>query len=146
MLDCQPLLAIFLILYSCTNAQPNSSPFSCRDEQNNPVDWYVRTTQNAFTLFRFIGYKLPHLPSSPWPTVANGSGYLYMDVNNKQWRLSNVSLADQNHALAYTMQQFYDQQNDPVRLFSIKLSLFYFSQSFIYSIMTNFPTEIGRIY
>lgn len=59
---------------------------------------------------------MPHLKTSPHPHIANGTGFLYMDVNNKQWQLSPVGLEQSNQAVAYTLQQFYDRSKDPVNI------------------------------
>uniref|UniRef100_A0A914XN94 Deoxyribonuclease II n=1 Tax=Plectus sambesii TaxID=2011161 RepID=A0A914XN94_9BILA len=99
------LIVFFGLLFasaviSASDRDIGSFPFSCMDQSNRPVDW-------------FAAYKLPHLKTSPHPHVANGTGFLYTDVNNKQWQLSSVGLELSNQALAYTLQQFYDRANDP---------------------------------
>jgi hypothetical protein len=46
--------------------------------------------------------------------VKSGYGHLYMDVNNPMWQLSKVSLQEENHAIAYTLQQIYSNYKSKV--------------------------------
>lgn len=69
---------------------------------NNNVDWY-------------IFYKLPENKYSDDEIIKNGTAFIYLDANNKQWvRPANVTIMDTNQAVAYTLQQTYDkkQQQD----------------------------------
>lgn len=86
--------------------------FECRDQQNNPVDW-------------FIFYKIGRLSNEQITDehIRNGTGFLYMDANNKNWTLSKTGMESQTQALGYTLQQYYDNQNDP-----LVLSVFYNDQ------------------
>ncbi|ELU06802.1 hypothetical protein CAPTEDRAFT_171507 [Capitella teleta] len=84
------LLAVTVLLPSFVD-----SAIQCKDQNNQNVDW-------------FIIYKLPKISKSQYPLVREGLGHLYMDVHRQSWTMSNVSLEQRNHAIAYTLQQIYD--------------------------------------
>ncbi|CAJ0579549.1 unnamed protein product, partial [Mesorhabditis spiculigera] len=80
----------------------------CKDMNNNNVEWYVF-------------YKLPKIAKSNNPLIANGTGMLYMDKNTRTWTYNaTISIMDANQAVAYTLQQYYDQRDNP-----LMLSIFY---------------------
>ncbi|XP_070581879.1 plancitoxin-1-like [Ptychodera flava] len=72
-----------------------ATDITCKDPNGNSVDW-------------FIVYKLPKISESPEPLIQDGLGHYYMDVNSQQWKLSEKSLNQSKHAIAYTLQQIYD--------------------------------------
>uniref|UniRef100_A0A1I7WXM2 Piwi domain-containing protein n=1 Tax=Heterorhabditis bacteriophora TaxID=37862 RepID=A0A1I7WXM2_HETBA len=48
------------------------------------------------------------------PGVSKGLGWYYVDVNRRSvFQPSQKTLDDKNQAIAYTLQQYYDKQNDP---------------------------------
>lgn len=73
--------------------------FTCRDQNNQPVDWFAL-------------YKLPRDSHSGNAAIAQGTAFLYLDVNNKNWQQSQATMNDSNQAVAYTLQQFYNRQAD----------------------------------
>ncbi|CAD6185737.1 unnamed protein product [Caenorhabditis auriculariae] len=81
------------------------TPIGCRDNNGNPVDW-------------FVFYKLPHLYNHPDnKQISNGSAFMYLDVNNKAWKLMEMGLDAPNQALYHTLQQYYTM--DQTSTFSI---------------------------
>uniref|UniRef100_A0A914VG89 Deoxyribonuclease II n=1 Tax=Plectus sambesii TaxID=2011161 RepID=A0A914VG89_9BILA len=70
--------------------------YECRDMSNQSVDWWMI-------------YKLPEGSG----TVPDGLGFYYMDANIVSFTMSNVSVNQSNHALAYTMAQYYNAMHDP---------------------------------
>uniref|UniRef100_A0A914EDB9 Deoxyribonuclease II n=1 Tax=Acrobeloides nanus TaxID=290746 RepID=A0A914EDB9_9BILA len=98
-------ICIFLSIFYLINAQDKT--FTCRDMNNNPVDW-------------FIFYKLGKEPWSNVPNLANGSAFMYMDVNNVNWQFpQDISMYDTNHAIYYTLKQYYDNKADKDNTFYI---------------------------
>ncbi|XP_022085060.1 plancitoxin-1 isoform X1 [Acanthaster planci] len=71
-----------------------SEAVSCMDNKNKPVDW-------------FIVYKLPQDSASSKPVIREGYGQMYMDVNNQALKFSSTSLKDDDHAIAYTVDDIY---------------------------------------
>ncbi|CAO4370585.1 unnamed protein product [Caenorhabditis nigoni] len=84
------ILLISSLLLGVTNAA-----IQCKDNNGNNVDW-------------FVFYKLPHLWDHPsnFP-ISNGTGFMYFDVNNKNWKLMPQGMDVQNNAIYYTLQQYY---------------------------------------
>lgn len=60
--------------------------------------------------FRFIFYKLDKETSSTNAILKNGSAFMYMDVNNPTWQFPSISMHEQNHAVYYTLKQYYDNK------------------------------------
>jgi len=73
--------------------------FSCKDQNNNNVDW-------------FIAYKMPKLTDNSIPGVGAGYGFYYLDAHNKALTPSANALNSPNQAIAYTLQQYYAVQSD----------------------------------
>lgn len=75
-------------------------------------------------IFRYIIYKLPVNYSSPankdWPFPP----HLYTDSNNQTAQYLKQSLNDTNQALAYTLQQAYDNRRSPVSVLHAFISFF----------------------
>ena len=69
----------------------------------------------TFCLERFIVYKLPHNTSSSNPLIRDGVAHMYLDVNSQSFVFSQVSLNDTNQAVAYTLQQIYDNHQSQVQ-------------------------------
>ncbi|XP_038063607.1 plancitoxin-1-like [Patiria miniata] len=84
------LMAMTLVIMVGTS----DAAVTCMDASGKPVDW-------------FIVYKLPKDYSSHEPQVKEGYGQMYMDVHNPVLNLSPVWLNATNHAIAYTLQQIY---------------------------------------
>ncbi|ESN96252.1 hypothetical protein HELRODRAFT_107427 [Helobdella robusta] len=71
---------------------------SCRDVNNKPIDW-------------FIIYKLPALKNSPNKLVRKGVGQVYMDSNNVNFQLLNISIAEQRGPVYYSLANIYSGKN-----------------------------------
>ncbi|XP_022085270.1 uncharacterized protein LOC110976371 [Acanthaster planci] len=67
---------------------------TCLDANGKPVDW-------------FIVYKLPRDSQGQTSQVREGYAQMYMDVNNPILKLSDVWLNATDQAIAYTLQQIY---------------------------------------
>jgi len=91
------VLSVLLLLVACHLTE---SEITCRDENNNPVDW-------------FIVYKLPRIPRHPDPLVSSGIGYFYMDSNDPKFRFGHRKLSTKNHAIANTLRDVYEKKDDP---------------------------------
>lgn len=91
------LVAIFSFLL----AAPIVSGYSCKDQNNNDVDW-------------FIAYKYPEISGHADPMVIAGKRFLYLDANTKAdgFKESPVAFDQTNQAIAYTIQQVYDHGTD----------------------------------
>ncbi|CAJ0921879.1 unnamed protein product, partial [Mesorhabditis belari] len=101
-------LSTFVLLLLCVSQSGRvGGQFQCKDMKNQNVDW-------------FVFYKLPKVKGSPSDSVADGTAFLYLDKNNKQWVYPTMNMLDGNHAIAYTLQQYYDRQDD-----SMIMSIFY---------------------
>jgi len=74
--------------------------FSCKDQNNNNVDW-------------FIAYKMPKLTDNSIPGAAAGYGFYYLDAHNKVFTPSTNPLSSPDQAIAYTLQQYYAVKTDP---------------------------------
>lgn len=74
----------------------NSSECVCRNHLNERVDW-------------FIVYKLPHVPKSIDPYIANGTGYIYLDSSSSldHWHVSSESIASSLSLTGLTLQPLY---------------------------------------
>ncbi|ELU06801.1 hypothetical protein CAPTEDRAFT_194443 [Capitella teleta] len=90
-----PLLLTVLLVVTVLLPSFVDSAIQYKDQNNQYVDW-------------FIVYKLPKISKSQYPLVREGLGHLYMDVHCQSWTMSTVSLEQRNHAIAYTLQQIYD--------------------------------------
>lgn len=78
-----------------------SLPCVCRNHLNEPVDW-------------FIVYKLPRLPYSIDPFIANGTGYIYLDSSSSvdQWHLSSESITSSLSLTGLTLQSLYNSKEN----------------------------------
>ncbi|TKR77866.1 hypothetical protein L596_018766 [Steinernema carpocapsae] len=77
----------------------------CKDMNNEEVDW-------------FVFYKMPKQTWSSDANVAAGTGFIYLDSNNKKWQQQTVGLDSLNQAIAYTMQAYYNNPSNN-RLFHV---------------------------
>ncbi|KAK0417037.1 hypothetical protein QR680_012798 [Steinernema hermaphroditum] len=66
----------------------------CKDMNDQEVDW-------------FVFYKMPRQKWSDDAHLADGTGFLYLDANNKKWQQQTVGLDSPQQAVAYTMQAYY---------------------------------------
>ncbi|CAB76843.1 Cell death-related nuclease 6 [Caenorhabditis elegans] len=74
----------------------SNAAYQCKDNNGSNVDW-------------FVFYKLPHLWNHPDNVpISNGTGFLYFDVNNKNWKLMPQGMDVENNAVYYTLQQYYN--------------------------------------
>jgi deoxyribonuclease-2 len=73
----------------------------CRNHLNEPVDW-------------FIIYKLPRLPHSIDPFIANGTGYIYLDSSSSldQWHFSLESIASSLSLTGLTLAPLYKSKEN----------------------------------
>ena len=93
--------SLCLIFFASTFVIPLvSSALTCRDENGDPVDWYII-------------YKLPHLQKHPNPLIRRGIGYFYMDANRPEFALSAKNLTLKDHAIAHTLAGVYDNADNP---------------------------------
>ncbi|CAA86412.1 Deoxyribonuclease-2 [Caenorhabditis elegans] len=88
---------IFLLL----GVSQTYAAFSCKDQSGNDVDW-------------FAVYKMPIEKDDGSVTgLAGGVAWYYVDVNKKGTLTPSAKTLDDNdQAIAYTLQQYYDKQND----------------------------------
>ena len=70
-------------------------------------------------------YKLPQIHDSPYEVVKDGHGYFYMDSGNTEWEFGKVPLNETKHALAFTLQQVYQNVNSKVRLCVCVFNVYY---------------------
>uniref|UniRef100_A0A8R1HKB8 Uncharacterized protein n=1 Tax=Caenorhabditis japonica TaxID=281687 RepID=A0A8R1HKB8_CAEJA len=83
-------LILFVSILACAQAA-----YQCKDNDGKNVDW-------------FVFYKLPHLYNMPDNRpISNGTGFMYFDVNNKNWKLMPEGMDSPNNAVYYTLQQYY---------------------------------------
>jgi len=87
LLVCLSLLAV---------ASLASAQISCRNEDGEPVDW-------------FVIYKLPKGTKSEDTLIKQGLTYTYLDSNNPVWKRGGS--INETNAFSHTMQQFYDNIN-----------------------------------
>ncbi|CAB3402798.1 unnamed protein product [Caenorhabditis bovis] len=80
----------------------SQASIQCKDNNNNPVDW-------------FVFYKLPHLynHNDNFP-ISNGTGFLYLDEFDTNWKLMDEGMDVENNAIFYTLQQYYKSDNNSV--------------------------------
>lgn len=66
-------------------------------------------------VLRFIFYKIGRLKNlaNQNPHLVNGTAFLYMDANNKEWSFSSVGAESANQAIGYTLTQYYKNIDDP---------------------------------
>ena len=74
-------------------------------------------------------YKLPKDKNSPKPQIREGYGQMYMDANNPNLALSNVWLSATDHAIAYTLQQIYENSVRLVNTGNLKVPVDTLSRS-----------------
>uniref|UniRef100_A0A183TWN0 Deoxyribonuclease II n=1 Tax=Toxocara canis TaxID=6265 RepID=A0A183TWN0_TOXCA len=77
---------------------------------------------------RFVFYKIPRLKSSDNVIIQNGDAFIYFDSNYKQWTLSNVGMVSKDQPIAYTLQQYYDNSNNPEASCLLVFSIMYSDQ------------------
>lgn len=75
------------------------SGLQCRDEENQPVDW-------------FVALKLPRLKNSSNANVRSGIAYVYITSSalNDSWTLSSRTVDDTNSIMGNTLKPLYDDQ------------------------------------
>ncbi|CAG2165644.1 unnamed protein product [Oppiella nova] len=72
----------------------------CRDESNNPVDWYVV-------------YKLPKVAQAVHPLVT-GLGYAYLSSKSQSgWTLSDLDISSEKSIFGNTLHSLYTAKMDP---------------------------------
>jgi deoxyribonuclease-2 len=76
-------------------------PCACRNHLNESVDW-------------FIIYKLPRLPRSIDPFIANGTGYIYLDSSSSldQWHFSSESITSSLSLTGLTLESLYKSKDN----------------------------------
>ncbi|XP_054271236.1 plancitoxin-1-like [Macrosteles quadrilineatus] len=76
--------------------------YSCVDENNNPVDW-------------FVIYKIPELKDNKNPFIRDGTGYAYSSsTKDTGWILSQKSINDSTSVPGLTLSFFYDASSSNV--------------------------------
>ena len=116
-----------LLLFLLFGFVVHTSGFSCKDQDGKDVDWLVFLYDTPQRVFRFAVYKMPIESDNSVPGVNSGIGWYYVDVNKKgalhpsAQNLNSKSQVrtplggDENgllQAIAYTLQQYYDNQKD----------------------------------
>ncbi|CAI2357597.1 unnamed protein product [Caenorhabditis sp. 36 PRJEB53466] len=93
--------AVALLFCLFVGVQVTFAAFSCKDQSGADVDW-------------FAVYKMPIEKDDGSVTgLASGIAWYYVDVNKKgALTPSAKTLDDTDQALAYTLQQYYDKQDD----------------------------------
>lgn len=88
-----------LILFTCLWAFVSSNSLQCRDENNNPVDW-------------FVAIKLPHLKKSENENVRKGVAYIYItsETSQENWSFSPFSVDDPKSIMGNTLKPLYEDQ------------------------------------
>nr|BAN20699.1 deoxyribonuclease ii [Riptortus pedestris] len=83
---------IGLLLFVLYSGQWARADIYCRDENNNPIDWYVF-------------YKLPKLKSSSVPSLKAGNGYMFITSASleKGWQFSTNTIDDKSSLLRQTL-------------------------------------------
>ncbi|CAG9762507.1 unnamed protein product [Ceutorhynchus assimilis] len=72
----------------------------CRDENNNPVDWYVI-------------YKLPKQAAHKNDFIKQGLAFMYMTSNDySKWTLSKVNINDTSSMVAHTLSGLYNNKEE----------------------------------
>lgn len=86
------------LFYSGKSSSPSSCV--CRNHLNEPVDW-------------FIVYKLPRLPQSVDPLIANGIGYLYLDSSSSldKWQFSSNGINSTSSLTGLTLAPLYQSKD-----------------------------------
>ncbi len=89
----------YLVFFQRFSSQ--SSPCVCRNHLNEPVDW-------------FIIYKLPRLPYSIDPFIANGTGYIYLDSSASldQWHFSLENITSSLSLTGLTLGPLYNSKEN----------------------------------
>ncbi|PNF33238.1 Deoxyribonuclease-2-alpha [Cryptotermes secundus] len=89
------VLVVLLALVGIAQGLPQ-----CRDEDNNPVDWYVL-------------YKLPRNKESSSTLIQNGVAYAYItsDSVSRGWILSNSSINDTKSMPGNTLELLYNSSD-----------------------------------
>lgn len=92
-------LVIFYQFFSPESSP--SPPCTCRNHLNESVDW-------------FILYKLPRLPYSTDPFIANGTGYIYLDSSSSldQWHFSSKSIESSLSLTGLTLESLYKSKEN----------------------------------
>ncbi|XP_056630988.1 plancitoxin-1 [Diorhabda sublineata] len=75
-----------------------SNALDCRDENNNPVDW-------------FIAYKIPQQHDEN-TLVQEGLGYIYLTSDEfTSWKLSQISIDDESSLTGNTLKEYYQNKD-----------------------------------
>lgn len=79
----------------------STNRLQCRDENNEPVDWYVL-------------YKIPKITQSSNPMIREGVAYLYMTSHSigEGWKLSKQDVTSKSSIPGYTLAPLYEGNNE----------------------------------
>uniref|UniRef100_A0A1I7YY04 Deoxyribonuclease II n=1 Tax=Steinernema glaseri TaxID=37863 RepID=A0A1I7YY04_9BILA len=78
-----------------------ASAFSCKDQNNNDVDWW-------------FAYKMPRVRGDNGVAgLLDGHAFYYLDANKPTFEASQNDLTSSDQAIAHTLAQFYDSKDDP---------------------------------
>lgn len=92
----------YLLLNPATVLKSDSfNPVVCRNHLNEPIDW-------------FIIYKLPIQSHSSDSSIANGTGYIYLDSSSSldQWHKSVVSMSSNLSITGLTLAPLYQSSEN----------------------------------
>jgi deoxyribonuclease-2 len=95
-------LTAFIGIISLVNG---NGVYTCRDMNNNAVDWY-------------IFYKFPRMYDQG-DFIYSGKDFIYMDANNPTWQYPKILMNETNHAVYYTLKQYYDNKDNTLDNFYI---------------------------
>uniref|UniRef100_A0A7E4VZ24 Deoxyribonuclease II n=1 Tax=Panagrellus redivivus TaxID=6233 RepID=A0A7E4VZ24_PANRE len=77
------------------------SVFTCKNMNDEAVDWYMF-------------YKYPRQRNGQYtdPKLGTGAAFMYMDSDKPDWIYPTQLLNETNHALWFTLQQFYENKDN----------------------------------
>uniref|UniRef100_A0A914WPQ7 Deoxyribonuclease II n=1 Tax=Plectus sambesii TaxID=2011161 RepID=A0A914WPQ7_9BILA len=91
------MMQLLVVGLTALFAATYTAALSCKDQAGKDVDW-------------FVVYKLPQQSTSDVQLIKEGTAFLYMDAKTKKdgWKLTTVGMDKKDQAVAYTLQQVYD--------------------------------------
>ncbi|XP_012275378.1 plancitoxin-1 [Orussus abietinus] len=94
---------VFLIIAKVFISGEEYDDIQCKNEDNQPVDWYVL-------------YKIPKISHSTNPLIKEGHAYLYMTSEsvNKGWQLSANNISTKDSIPGYTLAPLYKGMDNSI--------------------------------
>ncbi|KAE9553864.1 hypothetical protein FO519_002905 [Halicephalobus sp. NKZ332] len=78
---------------------------------NSNKVWKAYSSLNNKDVDWFYGYKVPKINDNSLPGVGDGVAFYYLDANSDSFTPSPNDMNSKDQAIAYTLQQYYDNQN-----------------------------------